>query len=385
MPRRIYTYQSGLGWDLPNLISSIGSFIMAIGIATVLLDIVLHFRFGQKATKNPWNADTLEWSTHLPPSPYNFVSLPPVRTRHPLWELPDLEERIDRGEFALTVIDHGRRETWGIEPLTGKVREIIHLPGNSWWPFIASLFIAFTCLGLLSKFYWVALVASIVAVLVLLRWSWENGAHPLAAPDARVQPGEPPLHSRTCDGPGLWGMGVTLLANGALYLSLLFGWFYLWTVSPNWLVPDDPVIDQRLLLVSAVLLSIAVLWQRPVLRRLRQGQGEPAALITCFVGTALLGALHAGLLLWAILAGDLAPRATAHDAVIVVMLVYSLAHGALATILSALQALRVHYGYVCKRTPYEPLVVEQFWQYSLAVMWISYCSVVLFPPTFGGV
>ena len=47
--------------------------------------------------------------------------------------------------------------------------------------FIASLFIAFTCLGLLSKFYWVALVASIVAVLVLLRWSWENGAHPLAA------------------------------------------------------------------------------------------------------------------------------------------------------------------------------------------------------------
>ena len=64
---------------------------MAIGIATVLLDIVLHFRFGQKATNNPWNADTMEWSTHLPPSPYNFVSLAPVRTRHPLWELPDLE------------------------------------------------------------------------------------------------------------------------------------------------------------------------------------------------------------------------------------------------------------------------------------------------------
>ncbi len=179
-------------------------------------------------------------------------------------------------------------------------------------------------------------------------------------------------------------MGVTLLANGALYLALLFGWFYLWTVSPNWLVPDEPVIDQRLLLASAVLLSIAVLWQRPVLRRLRQSQGEPATLITCFTGVALLGALHAGLLLWALLTGDLAPRATAHDAVITVMLSYSLVHGALAAILSALQALRVHYGYVCKNTPYEPLVVEQLWQYNLAVMWITYCSVVLFPPAFGG-
>ncbi|ALN19293.1 cytochrome c oxidase subunit I [Ectopseudomonas mendocina] len=384
MPRRIYTYQSGLGWDLPNLISSVGSFIMAIGIATVLLDIVLHFRFGQKAPNNPWDADTLEWSTHLPPSAYNFVSLPPVRTRHPMWECPDLGERIDKGEFALTVIDHGRRETWGVEPLTGKVREIIHLPGNSWLPFAASVFIAIMCLGLLTKFYWVALAACIVAVAVLLRWSWENGAHPLAAPDARVQPGEPPLHSRTCDGPGLWGMGVTLLANGALYLSLLFGWFYLWTVSPNWLVPDDPVIDQRLLLASAVLLSVAVFWQRPVLRHLRQGQGEPATLIACFAGVALLGVLHAALLLWALLSGDLAPRSTAHDAVITVMLAYSLVHGALASILSALQALRVHYGYVCKRTPYEPLVVEQLWQYNLAVLWITYCSVVLFPPTFGG-
>lgn len=66
------------------------------------------------------------------------------------------------------------------------------------------------------------------------------------------------------------------------------------------------------------------------------------------------------------------------------MLAYSLVHGALASILSALQALRVHYGYVCKRTPYEPLVVEQLWQYNLAVLWITYCSVVLFPPTFGG-
>lgn len=384
MPRRVYTYQGELGWDLPNLLSSIGSFIMAIGIATVLLDIVLHFRFGLPAPDNPWRADTLEWATHLPPSPYNFVSLARIDSRHPLWDAPQLPGSIARGEHALTVIDHGRRETWGVEPLTGKVREIVHLPGNSALPFLAALAIAALCLGLLLKVYWGALLAALVALGLLLRWSWENGAHPLAAPDARTQPGEPPLHSRTCDGPGLWGMGVTLLANGSLYLSLLFGWFYLWTVAPNWQVPPHLGFDQRLLLASAVLLSLAVLWQRPLLQRLRKGQGEPTALLRCFAGVALLGLLQSTLLLWAMLGGQLAPRATAHDALIVVMLGYSLAHGVLATLLSALQALRVRVGYVGAHAPYEPLVVAQLWQYNLAVLWISYCALVLFPPTFGG-
>jgi cytochrome c oxidase subunit I+III len=178
MPRRVYTYDTGLGWDIPNLVSSIGSFIMAIGIGTILLDIVLHFRFGQPAKKNPWNADTLEWATSLPPSPYNFVSLPDIDSRHPLWKDPDLPDSIARGEHALTVIDHGRRETWGVDPLTGKAREIVHLPGNSWLPFIASLFLTALCLSLLSKAYWIALIATLATLMVLFRWSWENGTHP---------------------------------------------------------------------------------------------------------------------------------------------------------------------------------------------------------------
>lgn len=94
MPRRVYTYDTGLGWDMPNLVSSIGSFIMAVGVATILLDIVLHFRFGVPAPKNPWNADTLEWATSLPPSAYNFVSLPDVTDRHPLWKDPDLPDSV---------------------------------------------------------------------------------------------------------------------------------------------------------------------------------------------------------------------------------------------------------------------------------------------------
>jgi len=103
---------------------------MAIGIAMTLADLALHFRFGRRAAVNPWHADTLEWATSMPPSPYNFVSLPPCPTRHPLWEQPDLPATIAAGRHALSAIDHGR-ETWGTDPVSGAVREIIHLPGNT--------------------------------------------------------------------------------------------------------------------------------------------------------------------------------------------------------------------------------------------------------------
>lgn len=377
MPRRIYTYDENLGWDIPNLISSIGGFIMAAGIATSLLDFVLHFRYGQKAKPNPWNADTLEWSTSLPPTAYNFISLPDCPSRHPMWDYPDLTETIARGEHSLCTIDHGRRETWGSDPITGKVREVIHLPGNTWLPFIAAVVVAVVCIGLLSKAYWIALAAALVSVALLFRWSWENGAHPLAAPDARVLDGDPPLHSRTHDGPGLWGMMVTLMTNGSLYLSMLFGWFYLWTIAPQWQVPEKPPVAWLPLLLSGLVLSVALVWFNRVVARLRKDADPNLAQHLWWVTA--LGLLHVVGLLLVLLGSSLAPRQTAHDAVITVMLVYVLLHSGLAVIMTALQALRVRLKYVGLLAPYEPVVVERWWMYTGAVFWLTYIAVIALP------
>ncbi len=278
------------------------------------------------------------------------------------------------------MIDHGRRETWGVDPLTGNVREVVHLPGNSWLPFVASLFLAMLCLSLLNKTYMLAIIATLAALIVLFRWSWVNGAHPGAAPDAKTQPGEPPLHSRTFDGPGLWGMGVTLLANGALYLSLLFGWFYLWTVSPDWQVPDRS-LNGWLMLASALLLSVGTFGLHQVIRRLRAGNIR--RLLPNLALLAGLAFMQSATLLWLLLTAGLEPKATAHDAIIFVMLAYSLIHCTLAAVLTALQAWRVSYGYVGEQAPYEPIVVEQLWLYNLGVLWTSYVAIVLFPATWG--
>ncbi|QJQ94749.1 MULTISPECIES: cytochrome c oxidase subunit I [Halomonadaceae] len=382
MRRRVYTYEAGVGWDLLNLISSVGGFMMAGGVALLLVDLALHFRFGKKAPDNPWGADTLEWSVSKPPNLYNFASLPRVETRHPLWEQAELMHTIPEGRHDLATYRHGRRETLGCEPLTGKVREIIHLPGNSWLPLLASLALAVVCVSLLTRVYWLAGIATLVAIAFLLRWSWVNGAHPKIAPDDWTRPGDPPLHSRTMQGPGTWCMSIALLANGSIFMSLLFGWFYLWTVAPEWRMPETSPLSMPMLALAGVAATAGSLWLEKLVRGLRRR--DDSGLAMGMFGTTLLGGVQLALLGGVIWQAGLTPTATAHDAVLLVALLYVIIHASLGTVLTLLQGLRVGYGYVSAQVPYEPAIVAILWRYNAVVYWVLFISISVMPTLWGG-
>ena len=381
MPRRVYTYEPGMGWDLPNLISSIFSFVMAFGVATVILDVALHFRLGRRAPVNPWGADTLEWATGTPPRSYNFASQPPLSTRHPLWDHPELPHTIAQGQHALPTARHGRRETLGSDPVTGLPSEVIHLPGNSWWPLAAGLLLAVLCIFLLLKVYSGGIIVALAAVAVLLRWSWENGAHPKAAAgEAHDLPDGLKLHSRTFDGPGLWGMGLTLLADAALFTSLLFGWLYLWTVAPHWQPPAQSPLGVWPLAAIAGVLAVGLLYMQRAVNGLRSARNEGLALQ--LLVAAACGALGcAGLIVLLVLA-PLQPSQLAHDAVLTFTLYYLLLHAALATVLTALQAWRVQRGYVGLHAPYEPAVVVLWWRFTAGAAAVAWLVMALLPLAF---
>src|SRR5262244_1802726 len=92
MPRRIYTYEAGRGWDTWNVIVTIGAVFQAAGILAFVANLLLSCSRGKNAGSDPWDAWTLEWSTPSPPPEYNFASIPQVKSRRPLWDVKHSED-----------------------------------------------------------------------------------------------------------------------------------------------------------------------------------------------------------------------------------------------------------------------------------------------------
>src|SRR5713226_4462710 len=92
MPRRIYTYEPGRGWDIWNQIVTIGAFVQVAAVLLFGINLLWSLLKGKPAGSDPWDAWTLEWSTPSPPPDYNFATLPFVRSRRPLWDIKHPED-----------------------------------------------------------------------------------------------------------------------------------------------------------------------------------------------------------------------------------------------------------------------------------------------------
>jgi cytochrome c oxidase subunit 1/cytochrome c oxidase subunit I+III len=174
MPRRIYTYAPEMGWSTVNLVTSVGSFVLALGILIFLCDLLYSLRRGAPAGDNPWDAGTLEWSTTSPPPPYNFAVAPTVASRHPLWEGRMEEEDEDGMRSSLKegfILDQGR-EALGTTALEARPDVILKMPEDSYTPFVLSVFatLFFAALALLAWWFAAAMLIGCAASLVV--WLW---------------------------------------------------------------------------------------------------------------------------------------------------------------------------------------------------------------------
>src|SRR5215813_12628646 len=87
MPRRIYTYMPDRGWEIWNLVTTLGVPLQVIGVLFFVVNVIVSLRKGEPAGADPWDAWTLEWATTSPPPPYNFEVVPVTTSRRPLWDL----------------------------------------------------------------------------------------------------------------------------------------------------------------------------------------------------------------------------------------------------------------------------------------------------------
>jgi len=173
MPRRVYTYNDYPGWATLNLLTSVGSFIFAMGVLLFFVNVLKSLRVGAKATANPWDAPTLEWSVPSPPPPYNFAVIPTVASRHPLWE-SRLEEggtlsSLDRG----LLLDQGK-ETIATTALDAQPDMILEMPEDSYAPVVLTVGLSVLFVGLLLRNWITVGVGAVIVAGGILAWLWPS-------------------------------------------------------------------------------------------------------------------------------------------------------------------------------------------------------------------
>jgi heme/copper-type cytochrome/quinol oxidase subunit 1 len=171
MPRRVYTYDSDLGWDGYNLASSIGAFMLAIGILVTIVNWYVARARGEPAGNDPWGGETLEWYTSSPPPHYNFITVPTVRAREPMWDQPELlagPQSADDGGRSLT----GGHLTLSTSLLDARPQAVVHMPHATAWPFVLSVALLVLAYAVLLDAWAVAIAAVVGCGAALAGWFW---------------------------------------------------------------------------------------------------------------------------------------------------------------------------------------------------------------------
>lgn len=187
MPRRYYTYEAGMGWEIWNLIETIGAFALALSVLVFIWNMLTSLRNGELAPSDPWDAATLEWGTPTSPPPaHNFDRIPTVYSRRPLWDTkyPDLEMAHEPGTPALKRGEMVQRAQVG--QAEAREESSIHMPSPTIAPMILSLGIIVAGYGALYRFVSPDLPVPFLGIIGLAImgfaiFQWVKAAHADAA------------------------------------------------------------------------------------------------------------------------------------------------------------------------------------------------------------
>ena len=376
MPRRIYTYSGDEGWNWLNLLSSIGGFVMTIGFALVVIDLIVQLRYGRRVRRNPWGSPTLEWAMSIPPAPYAFASIPDLETPRADPIAPnDLALSLARGEGYLGSTRNGWQEALGVHKTSGVPDQLIVLPNPTYLPLYTALVTAAAVLAMLFKFYLLSLTFALLTAGLFVFAGQSAGLARDYGPLPVGRGVSVPPHTEVLDAPAWLALICVLVADGTLFTSLLFGTFYLWIAAPNWTAAIKPEPNLMVAVGTFAALLVAAAAARGSLRAVTVGDRAGG-----WIGLAVLALLVAIASAVGQIAGVVPhPREHALGATAAALIFYVALHAGIGLLFLISNTLRLGTGFISPRRVLDMRLTRLWLDYTLVTGVIAMGLVLALP------
>jgi cytochrome c oxidase subunit I+III len=331
MVRRVYTYPEGLGFDTLNMTSTIGAGLLGIGVALFAWDVIRPRKRQPYSERNPWKAGTLEWVQEMPGKPWGIRSIPEIDSRYPVWDQKDLIQHIDEGRFYLPDAEERKRETLITTPIDAVPVQCLRIGGPSWVPMWAAIFTGGVFILSTFHLWWPALMSGVLAFVVILYWLWTATAMIPEKPEKAVGFDTTlPLYASGQASVGWWAMFIMMLGDSTAFVSLLFGYFFYWTLRPDFLSGvGGPGWFWPLIAMSLGVAS----WIVTIIARRANRRDAAGVFYAAMIGGTLTSVGSAAALVAAPLLTGLDPQRHVYDATVWVIVVWTVAHLLLGTVM----------------------------------------------------
>ena len=378
MPRRVFTYPANIGLDLLNMTSTIGAFILAAGVAVIFWDLLRPKGKQPYSPRNPWKAGTLEWLQEMPGKSWGIRSIPEVDSRYPLWDQPNFERDVDEGRFYLPDAEELKRETIVTSVIDAKPEACIRLPGPSWLPLLSAVGIGgFFVLG--TYHLWtLAAVSLVIGTGFILYWMWTGTAVIPEKPKKDVGLGLTlPLYMSGPNSPGWWAMFITMLALTTAFVSLVFAYYFFWTLHDDF--PPDPSVGPGAFwpLVGGGLVVAA--WGLTLLARRLNRADRGGAFQACAGLAILMAAAGAAALLAGPYFANMDPEQHVYQATVWLLLIWCAAHAALGILMNGYCMARRLAGRMTAEYDMDISNVALYWHFALLMTLVTVATVAGFP------
>jgi cytochrome c oxidase subunit I+III len=314
----------------------------------------------------------------MPGESWGVRSIPEIDGRYPFWDQPNFMRDVDEGRYYLPDAEEGLRETLVTSAIDARPMQCLRVPGPTFITLAAAVFTGgFFIFG--TFYLWIpAVLSGVVAVVLIFVWLWTGTAVIPERREKDVGLGLTlPLYASGPASVGWWAMLITMLGDLTAFVSLVFGYFFYWTIHEDF-PPDGapgpgvfwPVVAAALGLASWVLTLLARRWNRADSKPGFYGAIGMAALLAVAAGGALLvGPWHNGM----------DPTEHVHPAIVWILVLWTALHVGVGAVMQLYCAARRLAGRMTAEYDIDMANVALYWHFVALTVAITVAVVAGFP------